>query len=61
MLLVMLVSAQLLVRSAELVHRRHWRLLTVVLVLLVLRQTSRVLIHCLMGDFLHQICGCQAI
>jgi hypothetical protein len=53
MLLVTLVFAQLLVCSVGLVHRCHWSLLTVVLVLLVLRLTSWVLTHCLMGDFLH--------
>jgi hypothetical protein len=57
MRLVMQVFAQLLVHSAVLV-RRHWSTLTAVLVLLVLRLTIQVLIHCLMGDFLHQIHGC---
>jgi hypothetical protein len=60
MLLVMSVLIQLLVRSAQLV-RCHWILLTVVLVLLVLHQTSWVLVRCLMGDFLHQIRGCQVV
>jgi hypothetical protein len=58
MLLVTQVLAQLLVRSTVLVRRCHWSPLTVVLVLLVLRLMSWVLIRCLMGDFLHQICGC---
>jgi hypothetical protein len=61
MLLVMVVFAQLLVRSVELVRRYRWSFLTVVLVLLVLRLMSRVLTCCLMGDFLCQIRGCQAV
>jgi hypothetical protein len=40
------------VYSAVLVRRCRWSLLTVVLVLLVLHLMSRVLIRCLMGDFL---------
>jgi hypothetical protein len=60
-LLVTLVFAQLLVHSVGLVHHCRWSLLTVVLVLLVLRLTSRVLTRCLMGDFLRQIHGCRAI
>jgi hypothetical protein len=56
MLLVTQVLAQLLVHSAVLVHRCRWSPLTVVLVLLVLRLTSRVLIRCLMGDFLLRGC-----
>jgi hypothetical protein len=59
MLLVTQVLAQLLVCSAALVCRCRWSLLTVVLVLLVLRLMSWVLIRCLMGDFLRQICGCR--
>jgi hypothetical protein len=61
MLLVMQVSAHLLVCSAVLVRRCHWSPLTVVLVLLVLCPMIRVLVHCLMGDFLHQICGYRVI
>jgi hypothetical protein len=58
MLLVTQVLAQLLVHSAVLVRRHRWSPLTVVLVLLVLRLTSQVLVHCLMGDSLHRIRGC---
>jgi hypothetical protein len=53
MLLVMLVFVQLLVCNAGLACRCRWSLLTVVLVLLVLHPTIRVLVRCLMGDFLH--------
>jgi hypothetical protein len=58
MLLGMQVSAHLLVHSAVLVCHYCWSPLTVVLVLLVLRVMGRVLVHCLMGDFLRQIHGC---
>jgi hypothetical protein len=61
MLLVMQVLAQLLVRSAVLVHHCRWSLLIVALVLLVLRLMSRVFVHCLMGDFLRQIHGCRGV
>jgi hypothetical protein len=61
MLLMMQVLAQLLVYSAALVCCHHWSPLIVVLVLLVLHLMSRVLVRCLMGDFLHQICGCRDI
>jgi hypothetical protein len=61
MLLMMQVLAQLLVRSTVLVRHYHWSPLIVVLVLLVLCLTSQVLVHCLMGGFLHQIRGCRVI
>jgi hypothetical protein len=61
MLLVLQVLAQLLVRSIVLVRPYRWNLLTVVSVLLVLRLTSLVLVHCLMGDFLRRIRGCRGV
>jgi hypothetical protein len=61
MLFMMQVFAQLLVHSAVLVRRRCWSPLTVVSVLLVLHLMSRVLVRCLMGGFLRQMCGCRGI
>ena len=61
MLLVMQALAQLLVHSVVLVRRCRWSPLTVVLVLLVLRLTSQVLVHCLMGDSLRRIRGCRVL
>jgi hypothetical protein len=60
MLLVMQAPAELLVHSVALV-RCHWSPLTLVLVLMVLRLRIQVLAHCLMGDFLCRICGCQVV
>jgi hypothetical protein len=60
MQLVMQVLAQLLMRSAVLVCR-HGSTLIKVLVLLVLCLMIQVPVCCLMGDFLHQICGCRVI
>jgi hypothetical protein len=61
MLLVMQVLAQLLVRSAVLVRCHHWSPLTVALVPMVFCLMNQVLIRCLMGDFLHRICGCRGV
>jgi hypothetical protein len=54
------VLAEYLVRSAALVLR-CWSPLILVWVLLVLRLMIRVRVHCLMGDFLHRICGYRAV
>jgi hypothetical protein len=61
MLLVTQVLAQLLVYSAALVRHHRWSPLTVVLVQMVLHLMNQVLIHCLMGDSLHRIHGCQGV
>jgi hypothetical protein len=60
MLLAMQASAQLLVCSIVLVHRR-WSPLTLVLVLLVLRLMIWVLVRCLMGDSLRRIRGYRVV